>query len=403
MSRIAPGPVSCRPVPRVPSLAALALAALAAGTLAAPAPAGAHHPLERLLFVPNRGSADVAVIDTARDEVVARLPVGRVPHQVVVSAEHGKLIASNTADDTVSIVDLHGRAPTVTLRLDSEPEHMALGPDGTLVAVGNIGAGTVSLVSLAEAREVARVTGLIAPHNLTFSRDGRRLFVANLGADHVSVVDLARTAVVAEIPVAEPTPLAARGAAADAEYQGIINVTPTPDGRLGFAAHGEGNTMAVLDLEAGKKVTDLALGELPWRAYGTADGRLMVVPNNGERTVSIVATETLEVVATLPGAAEMTGVNTDHAGTTAFVLSRGEDKALVIDLASLAPAGEIALPGTPETGVVTPDGAKLYVALSGADAVAVIDVAARRLVKTIEGVGDSPWGATMPGARNYCH
>ena len=42
------------------------------------------------VFVPNRGSADVAVIDTRTDRVVARLPVGRVPHQVVVSDVTGQ-------------------------------------------------------------------------------------------------------------------------------------------------------------------------------------------------------------------------------------------------------------------------------------------------------------------------
>ena len=66
-------------------------------------------------------------------------------------------------------------------------------------------------------------------------------------------------------------------------------------------------------------------------------------------------------------------------------------------------AGEVALPGTPETGVVTPDGTKLYVALSDADTVAVIDVAAKAVTATIDGVGEEPWGAHMVGAVNYCH
>ena len=56
------------------------------------------------VFVPNRGSADVAVIDTG-PTAWWRLPVGRVPHQTVVSDVTGKLVASN-ADDTISIVDL---------------------------------------------------------------------------------------------------------------------------------------------------------------------------------------------------------------------------------------------------------------------------------------------------------
>ncbi|HZA66553.1 MAG TPA: hypothetical protein VE592_06355, partial [Geminicoccaceae bacterium] len=119
--------------------------------------------------------------------------------------------------------------------------------------------------------------------------------------------------------------------------------------------------------------------------------------------LSVIATATLEVVTTLPAAADVTGINTGWFETTAFALSRAEAKAVVYDLEAMAKVAEIALPGTPETGVTTPDGAKLYVALSDTDQVAVIDVRARKLSGTIDGVGDEPWGATMIGALNYCH
>jgi YVTN family beta-propeller protein len=357
---------------------------------------------ERYVFVPNRNSADVAVIDTATDTVLTRIAVGNVPHQVAISNLTGKLVASNTADDTISIVDL-ATLETSTLQLDHEPEHMELDPGGRLLAVGNLGAGTVSLVTLDPPEETARISGMFSPHNLTFSPDGSRLYVANLGADHISVIDVASAAVVDEIRVAEPSAVASADPQADSEFQGIINVTRTPDGRLGFAAHGEGDRLAVLDLRTGALKANLELGSLPWRAYSTADGRYMLVPNNGERTLSVVSTSTLTEVARLPGAEDMTGVNTGWFETTAVVISRGEDKALVYDLEAMAKVGEIALPGTPETGVTTPDGNRLYVALSGTDQVAVIDLRTRELVKTIDDVGDEPWGATMLGALNYCH
>jgi YVTN family beta-propeller protein len=353
------------------------------------------------VFVPNRASADVAVIDSRTDRLVARIPVGNVPHQVAISEVTGKLVASNTADDSVSIVDL-ATLDTRTLGLDHEPEHMELSPDGVLLAVGNIGAGTVSLVSLEDERETARVDGLFDPHNLTFSPDGSLLYVANLGASHVSVIDIASAEIVDEIKVAEP-PALAGSEGPGAEFQGIINVTATPDGRLGFAAHGEGNRLAVIDLRTRAVKKSLALGELPWRAYSTADGRLMLVPNNGDRTLSVISTATLDVVATLPGAEDVTGVNSGWFETVAFAISRAENKAVVYDLEALQKVGEIALPGTPETGVTTPDGSKLYVALSTTDQVAVIDVRKRALIATIDGVGDEPWGVTMVGTLNYCH
>ncbi|HLT01289.1 MAG TPA: hypothetical protein VK001_03885 [Geminicoccaceae bacterium] len=367
----------------------------------AAAPALALEEVDRYVFVPNRASGDVAVIDSRTDRLVTRIPVGNVPHQVAVSDVTGKLVASNTADDTISIVDLDTLA-TTTLDLDHEPEHMELAPDGVLLAIGNIAAGTVSLVSLEDDAEVARVDGLFDPHNLTFSPDGSLLYVANLGANHVSVIDVAQAEVIDEIPVGEAPAIAAADGPG-AEFQGIINVTATPDGRLGFAAHGETSELAVLDLRTRAVKKHLALGELPWRAYSTADGRFMLVPNNGDRTLSVISTAALEVVATLPGAEDVTGINTGWFETTAFALSRAEKKAVVYDLPSMTRAGEIALPGTPETGVTTPDGSKLYVALSDTDQVAVIDVRARQLSGTIDDVGDEPWGAMMVGALNYCH
>jgi YVTN family beta-propeller protein len=258
------------------------------------------------------------------------------------------------------------------------------------------------LVSLQDEREVARVDGLFQPHNLTFSPDGALLYVANLGASHVSVIDIASARVIDEIKIAQPPPLAGKEAPG-AEFQGIINVTATLDGRLGFAAHGEANELAVIDLRTRAVKKHVPLGELPWRAYSTADGRFMLVPNNGDRTLSVISTATLEVVATLPAAEDVTGVNTGWFETTAFALSRAGRKAVVYDLEAMARVGEIALPGTPETGVTTPDGAKLYVALSDTDQVAVIDIRKRELAKIIDGVGDEPWGTMMAGTLNYCH
>ena len=62
----------------------------------------------------------------------------------------------------------------------------------------------------------------------------------------------------------------------------------------------------------------------------------------------------------------------------------------------MSAAGEIALPGTPETGVVTPDGTRLYVALSDAGKVAVIDVQARSVRRD----QSTAW-ARSPGVRTW--
>ncbi len=362
-------------------------------------------PFDHLVFVPNRNSADVAVIDSRTDAVTARIRVGNVPHQVAVSDTLGKLIASNTGDNTLSIINLGNLQTEATLTLGHEPEHMELSPSGILAAVGNIAEGTVSLVSLSENREVRRITGLYEPHNMTFSPDGTLVYVGNLGANFISVLDVEKGAVIDEIEVGENTPLASLPGTEE-EHQGIINITRTPDGRLGFAAFGDGNVMAVVDLRTRRKLKTLKLGELPWRAYTTADGRFMIVPNNGDRTVSVVSTiSPFREVARLQGGEDMTGVNTGWFETVGFVISRAENRLIILDLANMRNVGEIDLGAgsNPETGVVTPNGRKLYVALSGVNSLAVVDVRNRTLMRRIENVGEGPWGAHMVGALNYCH
>lgn len=380
----------------------LGSALLIAGIGGEAARAAALEDLSHYVFVPNRDSAGVAVIDTHTDTVVANVPVGKVPHQVVISDTLMEMVASNTADDTISVIDLETLKVAATIALDHEPEHMEVNPAGDVVAVGNIAAGTVSLVSLVEDRELARVEGLYQPHNMTFSTDGSLLYVGNLGADVVSVIDVVKGEVINEIPVGQPQKVAS-AAEGDQEWQGIINVTRTPNGRLGFAAFGEGGSMAVIDLRTQETIKTLELGSLPWRAFTTADGRFMITPVNGDQVISVVSTETLEEVGRFPGGSDMTGVNTGWFERTAFVISRGDNKLFVIDLETMQPAGEIALPGTPETGVTTPDGTKLYVALSEANEVAVIDVKSRQVIGRIGDVGEGPWGAHMVGALNYCH
>ena len=103
--------------------------------------------LSHYVFVPNRASADVAIIDTRLDEVIGHAPVGQVPHQVAVSKAHMKMMTSNTADNTVTVTDLSTLEPAGTIELGHEPEHIEMSPDGDLAAIGNIGAGQESCPS----------------------------------------------------------------------------------------------------------------------------------------------------------------------------------------------------------------------------------------------------------------
>jgi YVTN family beta-propeller protein len=158
----------------------------------------------------------------------------------------------------------------------------------------------------------------------------------------------------------------------------------------------------VIDLRARRYLTTIALPGPALQAYPTADSQHVLVPN-GDGTVSLISTWSLEESARLPGAAGIAGINTGMFDTLAVALSRSGDKAVLLDLIERRALGEIALPSRPETGVSAAAGTKLYVALSGSDRLAVIDLQARRLLTTIDGVGAQPWAVNMASALSYCH
>ena len=277
-----------------------AVAAVVFSLVAAPLPSFANSGLQHLVFVPSRDSPDIAVIDTRTDAIVRHIAIGMPARQVALSASLDLLLTSNPNEHGIRVVDMAGDGSAQLIALKDAPEHMQLAPNGRLLAVSNFATGSLVLLDLATRRQTARLTGLAGPHHLAFARDGGLLYVGNLDIDQMSVVDVAMGRVVEQI-VLRP----AGGAAG-----GVRTITLSADGRQGYATFGEGNELAMVDLAGAHTVRQLALGELPRRAYATADGLRLVVPNDADDTISIVDPAGRAELARVPGGLVMTGVTT---------------------------------------------------------------------------------------------
>ncbi len=350
------------------------------------------HAADELMFVSSRLTAEVAVIDPRGDRVIRRLRTGSAPLHAAVSTDLDLLVTTSWRGDTANLIDVNGILPTRQVALDLRPDGIALDPAGRMLAVSSLEGDAVALVDLVQQRQTASIPRLSTPHHLAFSADGRRLYVGNLGANRVTEIDVAAGTVARQIDLAP----------ADAELGGVVDITLLPDGRRALAAFGSGSELALIDLARGEAVGRVQVGELPWHAFATMDGRRILVPHRGEPTVAVLDGATLAEIARVPVGTDITDVAFGWFGSTAFVLSRGDRRATAIDLDSGAVLAELALPGEPEAGVADAAGTRLYVALGDVGAVAVIDMRTRRLVKLLDGVVRRPWSVQMAGALNYC-
>lgn len=105
-----------------------------------PAPGSAPHYAKLRVFVASETTDQVWVLEAAPGQpfaLIAKIPVGRFPHQVAVS------------------------------------------PDGTYVAVNDRLGNATSIIDPVALKEIARVGVGKQPHGITFSADGRTLFVAH--------------------------------------------------------------------------------------------------------------------------------------------------------------------------------------------------------------------------------
>jgi DNA-binding beta-propeller fold protein YncE len=343
----------------------------------------------RYVFIPSRNAPIVTVVDRDIDGVVGSLDVGLVPEQVVVSEATRKLVAVDGIARAVSVVDLaNGRR--VTIDLDFTPRWLIATPDGYVVAAADLSAGSVAFVELMRNRVVSRITGLSPIHDLIFGPDGAFLYVAAERSDGIGVVDVARGKLIEEIAVSGLRSAQAAG------------LTRSPSGRMGYVKAQGSPTISLVDLSNFRPVREIEVGRDALKAFPTGFGGYLVVPDNSERTVTIVANASLTVAAMLKGGAGMTTVHSGWFDTLALVPSATERKLLVYDLDRLSQAPDIPLPGSPGQGAVTQDGAKLYIALEDASKVAVIDLQRRRLLRTIA-VAFNPVAAIMAKSFDVCH
>ena len=343
----------------------------------------------RYVFIPSRNAPIVTVVDRDIDGVVGTLDVGLVPEQVVVSEATRKLVAVDGIARAVSVVELaNGRR--VAIDLDFTPQWLIASPDGYVAAAADLSAGSVAFVELMRNRVVSRITGLSPIHDLMFGPDGAFLYVAVERSDGVGVVDVARGKLIEEIAVSGLRSAQAAG------------LTRSPSGRMGYVKAQGSRTISLVDLSNFRPVREIEVGRDALKAFPTGFGGYLVVPDNSEKTVTIVANASLTVAAMLKGGAGMTTVHSGWFDTLALVPSATERKLLVYDLDRLSQAPDIPLPGSPGRGAVTQDGARLYIALEDASKVAVIDLQRRRLLHTIA-VASNPVAAIMAKSFDVCH
>lgn len=293
------------------------------------------------LLVLNKSDATLVFLDPASGKVSGTVATGTGPHEVEVSDDGRLAFVSNygarTPGNTLSVIDIKARKELTRVDLGNLRR-----PHGLSFADGYL------YFTSEEARRVGRFdprsqkvdwtfeTGQDGTHMVLATRDGTKLFATNIGSNSVSLI--------------------ARGG--DGKWtQRVVTVGAgpegfdlSPDGRSVWAAHSGDGGVSIIDIESAKVTgTFDARTKRSNRLKFTSDGSLVLISD----------------------------------------LSGGE--LAVFDAATRSERARVKLGRTPTGILIAPDGDHAYVAVSGENHIAVIDLKKLSVARTIQ-TGNEPDG-----------
>jgi len=307
---------------------ALALIACAPHSSAQP-PAG--EPISGTLLVGNKGENTLSFIDLATGRELGRAATGRMPHEIAISPDGRQAAVVAYGERSIDIFDVASRAKlrTIDLSPNEGPHGIVWLPDGRILATTER-SRSLTIVDTGRGDAVSAIaTGRDGTHMVAVTPDARRAFTANIAAGTVSVLDLAAGTKLSDIAVG-------------GNPEGIAL---TPDGRTLWVGDLEGARVQAFDAASLERLAEVRTGPIPIRVLASPDGRWIVTSNMGCGCLTIIDAHARAAVRTI----EVSG--TQEAGQVTILFSA--------------------------------DGRRLYAAETGRNQVAEIDLASGRVLRRL--------------------
>jgi YVTN family beta-propeller protein len=295
------------------------------------------------LLVLEKADEWLAIVDPATLKVVARVPSGGAPHEIVASADGKFAYISNYASQqlgqlkTISVVDLVAQKVLAPVDLG-----MLRAPHGLAMAGGKV-------YFTAEASKVigrfdpatnqvdwVLGTGQNFTHMVAVSKDLKTMFTSNIGSDSLCDIEQTRNGRdwnVTVIPVGK----------------GPEGFDISPDGKELWAAKSQDGTVSIIDTAA-KKVVQTVDAQINHsnRLKFTPDGKLALISDTGSNALVVMETASRSVRKRINVGKEPEGILVQPGGAKAYVAVSGDNAVTVIDLKTLAVTGKIVTGSDPD-------------------------------------------------------
>ncbi len=318
----------------------------------------------RALLALSKTNHTLAIVDPSTLRVVARIPVGEDPHEVIASADGKTAFVSIYGGGSLhelDILDLIGQKPLPAV--DTRP---LFGPHGLVFENGKAwftaeGSKAVGRYDPATGRlDWSMGTGQDRTHMLYVTPDGRRIYTTNVNSGTVSIL-IDTLVQPGPPPGAQGPPPGAQGPPPGARphedwRQTVIPVgrgsegfDVSPDGRELWTAGAGDGTIFIIDLQAKQLSATLDAGVRGAnRLKFTPDGSQVFITSLSSGELTIYDAHTHKEIKHLKTGHGAAGILMDPEGHRAFVACSADNNIAIVDLKTLEITGHLDVGGVPD-------------------------------------------------------
>lgn len=301
----------------------------------------------QLLLALSKADHTLAIVDPATLKVIARVPVGEDPHEVIASTDGKMAYVSIYGGGTlheINVIDLVAKKPSTNV--DTRPLY---GPHGIEFSNGKVwfsaeGSKAVGRYDPATGKlDWSMGTGQDRTHMLYVSADAKKIYTTNVNSGTVSILTGTST-----------TP--PNGKPREDWSQTVIPVAKgcegfdvSPDGKQLWTAASEDGSIAVIDIETKKLITTIeakAVGAN--RLKFTPDGKMVFITSLRIGDLLVYDAQSQKELKRVKVGKGAAGILMVPDGSRAFVACSPDNYIAVIDLKTLEVTGHLEVGPTPD-------------------------------------------------------
>lgn len=299
-------------------------------------------PHESLLIL-SKQDHTVSIIDPATLKILGKVPVGNDPHEVIASTDGRTAYVSNYgggAFNTLAVIDLTNQKPLQQIDLGA-----LRGPHGLDFAAGKVWFTAEAADAIASYDPTTQKidfilgTGQDRTHMIYVSPDGKRIVTTNVNAGTVSIIE--KSAITAN---GGPP-----GGKREAWNQTVVKVGEgsegfdvSPDGKEIWTAAARDGSIYIIDFAQKKLVhTIQANAKGANRLKFTPDGKYAFVSTLGGPDVIVFDAATRKEIKRIPVGHGAAGIQMQPDGARVFVACTPDNYVAVIDLKTMAVTSHI--------------------------------------------------------------